>query len=127
MMGKNFTNCVDLYNKLVGSYLRMREYHFNTHFQAHHNFTNDWMPEIMDFADTIMEQCMGMFGRPGMDITKPVISKKTELIELLKEIRDYVIKFRSTIIDKDIFAGMINVIEGFLQDLNKYIYLSENK
>lgn len=127
MMGKNFKNCVDLYNSLVGSYLRMREYHFNTHFQAHHNFTNDWMPEIMDFADSIMEQCMGMFGRPGMDITKPVISKQTELTSLLTEIRDYVLKFKATIESKEIFVGMLNLVEGFLQDMNKYIYLSENK
>lgn len=127
MIGKNFNNCVDLYNKLVGSYLRLREYHFNTHFQAHHNFTNDWMPEIMDFADGVMEQCMGMFGRPGMDITKPVISKKTELTDILKEIRDYVLKFLATIESKEIFAGMANLVQGFLESMNKYIYLSENK
>lgn len=126
-MGKNFSNCVGLYNKLVGSYLRLREYHFNTKFQAHHNFTNDWMPEIMDFADSIMEQCMGMFGRPGMDITKPVISSKTDLTSILKEIRDYVLKFRVTIVDKEIFAGMLNVVDGFLENMNKYIYLSDNK
>lgn len=126
-MNKNVKSCISLFNVITGSALRLREIHFNTAIQAQHNLTNDVMPALTDYSDSVMEQCMGMFGRPGMNIINPVISSKSDIKEVLTELRNTVISFRKGICDNHTFAGMCTIVDDLIADINKWIYLSENK
>ena len=72
------TNC------LLGSYIRIREIHWNTRNQATHNLTNTILPEIIDYIDSIIELMSGTIGRPGYDILKPIIPSTKELKPILQ-------------------------------------------
>ena len=67
------TNC------LLGSYIRIREIHWNTRNQATHNLTNTLLPEIIDYIDSIIELMSGVIERPGYDILKPIIQSQQDL------------------------------------------------
>lgn len=124
--GKYFKLCIEFFNTVLGSYIRLRELHFNTLIQAQHNLTNDVMPALMDYADSIMENAMGMFGRPGMNILSPVADKHTTIKECLESLRTENLKFKLAL-DKDTLSGIHNILDDMMTDLNKWIYLSENK
>lgn len=126
MVGKNFNACISFFNTLLTHYIGLREIHFNTTIQAQHNLTNDIMPALMDYADLIMENAMGMFGRPGFNILKPMSNNCKDLKMCLEKLRSETLTFKLSL-KKDTFAGINKVLDDLLSDLNKWIYLSENK
>lgn len=126
MVGKYFKSCIDFFNITLGAYVRLRELHFNTHIQAQHNLTNDVMPAIMDYADLIMENSMGMFGRPGLDILNCKKNSSSTIKECLEALRSDALSLKLSL-DKDTLSGITNVLDDMITDLNKWIYLSENK
>lgn len=126
MIGKNFKSCVDFFNVILGVYIRLRELHFNTTIQAQHNLTNDVMPQLMDYGDSIMENAMGMFGRPGMNILTLKKCDCSTIKASLEMLRTDALKFKLSL-TKDIFAGINKILDDLIADLNKWIYLSENK
>lgn len=126
MVGKNFNACINFFNLVLSYHVMLREIHFNTTSQAQHDLTNDIMPAIMDYADLVMENAMGMFGRPGYDILKVSSIKCVDLTKCLENLRSETLSFKLTL-TKDTFAGINKVLDDLLSDLNKWIYLSENK
>lgn len=127
MIGSNSKRSLQLFNDTIGEYLNLREIHFNTQIQAQHNLTNEIMPEFVDLADFIMEQTMGLFGRPGYDVINPIVPHEQDLTQSLKNYKALLLTFRASINNKDIFAGMLATVDDFLASLNRWIYLSINK
>lgn len=126
MLGKYFKQCIDFFNQVLGAYIRLRELHFNTKVQAQHSLSNDVMPAIMDYADFIMENAMGMFGRPGMDVLIAKKDTSSTIKECLEGLRTNALKLKLSL-DKETLVGITKIIDDLLADLNKWIYLSENK
>lgn len=126
MIGKYFKSCIDFFNIILGAYIRLRELHFNTFIQAQHDLTNEVMPGIMNYADSIMENAMGMFGRPGMDILTISKDTSTTIKSSLERLRTEALQLK-LFLDKDTLCGIHNILDDMITDLNKWIYLSENK
>lgn len=126
MVGKNFKSCIDFFNTVLAAYIRLRELHFNTLSQAQHNLTNDVMPALMDYADLVMENAMGMFGRPGLDILGGKKDKSTTIKQCLETLRTNTLNFKLSL-TKETLSGITNILDDMITDLNKWIYLSENK
>lgn len=124
--GKYSKLCIEFFNTILGSYIRLRELHFNTLIQAQHDLTNAVMPALMDYADSIMENAMGMFGRPGMDILTPSKDTHTTIKECLEALRTENLKFKLAL-DKNTLSGIHNILDDMMTDLNKWVYLSDNK
>ena len=113
------TNC------LLGSYIRIREIHWNTHNQATHNLTNTILPEIIDYIDAIIEVMSGAIGRPGYDILKPIIPSTKELKPILQALVSK-IETCQTAIDSTEYRAINKVLDDLTEDLIRWIYLSEN-
>lgn len=126
MVGKNFKSIINFFNIVYGGYIRTREIHFNTHIQAEHNLTNDLMPALIDYTDAVMENAIGMFGRPGMNIIVPVKCTEETLKGVLTHLRKEALKLKVSQ-SNEVFAGVNKILDDFIADLNKWIYLSENK
>ena len=126
MIGKHFKTCIDFMNTTISTYLRLREIHFNTLIQAQHDLTNDIMPDLMEYADSVMENAMGMFGRPGYDIISVSKVKCKTIKECLESLRKEALTTKLSL-DKDTLSGITNILDDMITDLNKWIYLSENK
>ena len=113
------TNC------LLGSYIRIREIHWNTRNQATHNLTNTILPEIIDYIDSIIELMSGTMGRPGYDILKPIIPSTKELKPILQALVAKIETCQTTI-DSPEYRAINKVLDDLTEDLTRWIYLSEN-
>lgn len=123
----NFDKTISFFNEIVSIYLRIREFHFNTHIEAEHNLTNSLMPSLMDYADSVMENQMGINdSRPGMDIIRITPCTESTLVDTLKYLSNEISNYRETL-DETTQIGIINILDDFAQDVNKWIYLSRNK
>lgn len=126
-MDNQFKGDIHFFNVVLGIYCRLREFHFNTIVQAEHNLTNDLMPALLDYTDSVMENQMGISdSRPGMDIIEFSRSTKTSITDCLKELSDEISAYKQSL-DSVKNAGTINVLDDFSTDVNKWIYLSKNK
>ena len=113
------TNC------LLGSYIRIREIHWNTHNQATHNLTNTILPEIIDYIDSIIELMSGTIGRPGYDILKPIIPSTKELEQILRALVTKIETCQEMLTDPE-FRGLNKTFDDLIADLNRCVYLSQN-
>lgn len=125
---KTFKDAIEFFNSVSGIYFRMREFHFNTHIEAEHNLTNSFMPSMMEYADAVMENVMGILdSRPGMDILTPTKCEETSINSGLKYLKSEVLKLRDAIQGDENYNGVVNILDDFTTDINKWIYLSRNK
>ena len=113
------TNC------LLGSYIRIREIHWNTHNQATHNLTNTLLPEIIDYIDAIIELMSGTIGRPGYDILKPIIPSTKDLKPILQALVTK-IETCQEMLTEPVFRGVNKTLDDLIADLNRWCYLAEN-
>jgi len=113
------TNC------LLGSYIRIREIHWNTRNQATHNLTNTLLPEIIDYIDSIIELMSGVIERPGYDILKPIIPSTKELEPILRALVTKIETCQECLSDPS-FRGINKTLDDLIADLNRWVYLSQN-
>ena len=116
---------LSIVNCMFGSYIRIREIHWNTRIQATHNLTNDLMPEIIDYIDSILELMSGINERPGFDILKPIIPSTTNLGEILKALTMKV-ETSQDFLQEPSYRGILKTLDDLIADLNKWVYLSQN-
>ena len=106
------TNC------LLGSYIRIREIHWNTYNQATHNLTNTLLPEIIDYIDSIIELMSGTIGRPGYDILKPIIPSTKELEQILRALVTK-LEMAQEMITEPEYRGLNKTFDDLIADLNR--------
>ena len=106
------TNC------LLGSYIRIREIHWNTRNQATHNLTNTILPEIIDYIDSIIELMSGTIGRPGYDILKPIIPSTKELEQILRALVTKIETCQEMLTEPE-FRGINKTLDDLIADLNR--------
>ena len=126
-MGKNTKAAVDIFNDLYASYLSLKRIHFTTTHQAEHLRTDEMMGIVLDYADSIMENCMGLFGRiQPSDLKYSDFGTFATDKEAYTAIRTRLAAFR-LIIEKNVnMNGVLNIVDEFAQKINRYIYLSDN-
>lgn len=112
-------------NCLFGSYIRIREIHWNTRNQATHNLTNDILPGVIDYVDTILELMSGINERPGFDILKPIIPSVKDLKPILQAMTMKV-EACQCCINEPSYRGVNKTLDDLIADLNKWVYLSDN-
>jgi hypothetical protein len=113
------TNC------LLGSYIRIREIHWNTRTQATHNLTNTLMPELIDYIDSIIELMSGIMERPGYDILKPIIPSTKDLEPILRALVTKIETCQEMLTAPE-YRGIMKTLDDLIADLNRWCYLSIN-
>jgi len=113
------TNC------LLGSYIRIREIHWNTRTQATHNLTNTLMPELIDYIDSIIELMSGIMERPGYDILKPIIPSTKDLKPILLALVTKIETCQEMLTSPE-YRGIMKTLDDLIADLNRWVYLSDN-
>lgn len=109
---------LNIVNCLLGSYIRIREIHWNTRSQACHNLTNNILPEIMEYSDTLIELLSGISERPGFDIIKPIVPTVKDLTPILSAISTKI----ETCVDclgDPVYRGVVKTLDDLIADLNR--------
>ena len=116
---------LNIVNCLLGSCIRIREIHWNTHNQATHNLTNRVLPEIGEHIDELIELLSGVSERPGFNILKPIIPTSKDLKEILQAL---VVKSEMACeqLDEVPYKSVARALEELIGDINVFVYLSDN-
>lgn len=116
---------LSIVNCLLGSYIKIREIHWNTHNQATHNLTNELLPDIIDYIDELIELLSGVAERPGFNILKPVIPTVNELSPILQAMT-FKVEMCTDCLSEPVYRGILKTLDDLIADLNKWNYLSQN-
>lgn len=116
-----FINCV------YGSYFKVKEIHFNTKNQAAHSLSDEVSGTLIEFADRLFENFMGVYERCGFNILEPHIPDTEDLKKILIVLRSKMNKLTSAITEDSELQGLVNVLNDYQETFNKYIYLSDNR
>lgn len=113
-------------NELCGTSLKLKEIHLHTTNQSEHELTDRCKWVINDFYDSLLEGMLGITdSKLEFNSIKPIIPETADVVELLKTLKRKADNLNQYICHSE-FAQLENLLDEFINDLNKYIYLARN-
>ena len=98
--------------------------HWSTKIKSEHLLTDDIDKSVLDYEDKIAEVTMGLLNtRYGHGDLKCMLPEAKTSESLLKEMKSDVSAYRSEVGDSDDNAGIINILDDFITDIDTWKYL----
>lgn len=120
-IGINFLSGLEGYHQVL------KEIHWSTTCKAEHLLTDDIDESILGYEDKLAENIMGCLGvRYGIGDLKTMLPSSKNLSDILKELVNDVNSFKSELDEKK-HAGILNILDDMLEDINKWKYLETFK
>ena len=113
-------------NELCGTSLKLKEIHLHTTNQSEHELTDKCVWEISSVYDHLLEGMLGITdSKLEFNSIKPIIPESADVVELLKTLKKKADSLNTYICHSE-FAQLENLLDEFIDNLNKYIYLARN-
>ena len=120
--GLNFLSNCEGYHQLL------KGLHWQTENKAEHLLTDDIDEKVLEFEDRVAENIMGFLGeRFKVRELKTLLPEATNVIALLKEMENDAFAFLTVIGDDKRLGGLHNILDDFLESINKWKYLATLK
>ena len=120
-MKKNILNYI---NKIQGYKTAIKNLHWSAKHMSEHKLLDEIADSVANNQDEIAEMCQGLYGKIKLNELKPkrykITNSKKMLFDLLRDTKS----FYSTIKGREL-SGVSSVVETFIGDINKFIYLME--
>jgi DNA-binding ferritin-like protein len=114
---------IEFLSILEGNHQLLKGLHWNSGCKAEHLLTDDIDEAILEYEDKIAENVMGNGGfRIGVGELKTMLPSAKSLTDMLNELESDVKKFKTTLVE-DKHAGIINILDDLLTDINTWRYL----
>lgn len=114
---------IEFLSILEGNHQLLKGLHWNAGCKAEHLLTDDIDGTILEYEDKIAENVMGNGGfRIGVGELKTMLPSAKSLTDMLNELESDVKKFKATLVE-DKHAGIINILDDLLTDINIWRYL----
>jgi hypothetical protein len=115
---------IEFLSGLEGMHSRLKTLHWSTKNHSEHVLTDDIDSSILEYEDKIAECVMGRLNvRFGVGDLKCLLPDAKTLDSLVNEMLNDVITFKKEV-DGDILnTGLINILDEFVSDINKWNYL----
>lgn len=120
--------CMQLLNKLEGYKTRIKEMHWaglDGKNLVYHRFMDDVAGVVSGYEDNVAEDLQALYGNITVGTLAPILPEAKELLPLLQAIKadanDVEMRYKNDIM----YAGLININEGFISEINKLIYLAK--
>lgn len=118
----NFLSCLEGYHQTL------KGIHWSTKNHSEHLLVDDIDDSVLGFEDRIAENTMGLFGfRIGVGKLKTLLPQAEVLNSLLNEMKDDVLELKEEIEEDVKNSGLINILDEFLENINKWKYLETLK
>ena len=114
---------ISFVNELYGSYMKIQEIHWNTYKKGVHTTQDEIKDALIDYADKLGEVTIGIDSRPGFDVLHPIIPMSTSSEEICTVLTRKAERLKESSIGPG-YSGLVNVLDDFCADFNKYTYLS---
>ena len=118
-------NSLNLLSNCEGYHQMLKGIHWQTDNKSEHLLVDDMDSSVLDFEDKMAENIMGYLGekfRTGE--LKTMLPESDTLKTLLDEMENDIISFIEEIGDDKKLDGIVNIIDDFLEDINKWKYLA---
>lgn len=115
---------IDFLSTLEGYHEALKMIHWSTNIKSEHLLTDDIDKAVLDYEDKIAEVTMGCLNtRYGHGELKCLLPEAKTTESLLKEMKADVSSYRSELGDSVDNAGIVNIIDDFITDINTWQYL----
>lgn len=120
-------NGIEFLSNLEGYHQCLKGIHWSTKCKAEHLLTDEIDDSVLGYEDSLAESIMGYANiRYSVGDLKTMLPSSKSLSEMLNELEGDTISFKSKLDDKK-HAGIINIIDDLLTDINKWKYLEPLK
>ena len=120
-MKKNILNYI---NKLQGYKTAIKNLHWSSKHMSEHKLLDEIADSVANNQDEIAEMCQGLYGKIKINELKPkrykITNSKKMLFDLLRDTKS----FNSSIKGREL-TGVRSVVEAFIGEINKFVYLME--
>ena len=111
-------------SELEGYHQQLKMLHWGADRHAEHILTDDIDGAVLDFEDRIAENVMGFLGEKFSDgDLKALMPNAKDLKGVLNEMEGDVISFGDEIHGEKGGSGIVNILDEFLENINKWKYL----
>ena len=119
------TFMIQIENEMQGIGTRLKELHYSAPSYSIHKLIDDFYNSFSNFEDALMENSQALWGfiQPG-DLN-PKLPEAMEFETLLEDIRTMLISIKKEADDNMFWSGIVNLVDDFFTEVNKYIYLIE--
>ena len=116
---------VELDSKILGIHARLKELHYSAPNMDIHKLTDEFIGELLDFEDGIMENLQPM---PGVGFVAvgdlhPIVPDESTFKDVLTLVRGIVADLKKQAGDAVMYSGIVSIVDDFFATINKYIYL----
>ena len=109
---------------LEGYHQCLKTLHWSATHHSLHVLTDDMDSDILETEDEIAECVMGITdSKFGLGDLKTMLPEAKTLDSLLKEMKQDLLSYKGKIGDDGIYAGLHNILDDFMQKINKWNYL----
>ena len=114
---------ISLENKLHGFHTRTKELHFSASSYSLHSVIDEFDESLLKFEDEVMENMQALFEviKPGE--LNPEHPGALDFKTLLEDLRGVLVNIKKELDNGMMYTGIINIIDDFFANVNKYIYL----
>lgn len=116
------TNILNYINKLQAYKTAIKNLHWSSKHMNEHKLLDEIADSVAKNQDDIAEMCQGLYGKIKLNELKPkrynITNSKKMLFDMLKDTKS----FYSSIKGREL-TGVRSVVESFIGELNKFVYL----
>lgn len=115
---------IEFLSILEGYHETLKQIHWSTSNKSEHLLTDEIDSAVLEYEDKFAEVTMGHLNtRYGHGDLKCLLPEAKTTESLLKELKGDVLVYRKEVGDEPDRAGIINVIDDFISDINRWNYL----
>lgn len=118
------TNILNYINKLQGYKTAIKNLHWSSKHMSEHKLLDEIADSVANNQDEIAEMCQGLYGKIKINELKPkrykITNSKKMLFDLLRDTKS----FNSSIKGREL-TGVRSVVEAFIGEINKFVYLMD--
>lgn len=118
------TNIINYINKIQGYKTAIKNLHWCSKHMSEHKLLDDIAETVSNNQDEIAEICQGLYGKIKLNELKPKRYNITNSKKMLNDILRDTKSFYSSLKGRDL-SGVRSVVETFIGELDKFIYLMD--
>lgn len=116
---------LNLLSNCEGYHQLLKGLHWQADNKSEHLLTDDMDSSVLDFEDKMAENIMGFLGEKfHTGELKTMLPEADNIKSLLDEMENDIASFVEEIGDDRKLGGIHNIIDDFLEDINKWKYLA---
>lgn len=116
---------LNLLSNCEGYHQLLKGLHWQADKKSEHLLTDDMDSSVLDFEDKMAENIMGFLGEKfHTGELKTMLPEADNIKSLLDEMENDIASFVEEIGDDRKLGGIHNIIDDFLEDINKWKYLA---